>query len=951
MKIYSIPFGADFIEELKKFILQEGTPLGDIAVVFAGKRPSLYLKRRFAEHIKTPFYPPCFFSIEEFIDHIARQRCNDFIDLEYADAIWLLYDTIQSLPVFNGHPFKQKGFGDFFYWGRYILNFIDQLDAENILNSKLRSLEGNAEIGYDVPESVNELLMNLSIVRDGFHETLKNRKYFTRGYKYLCALHAADEIQFDELEKIYFAGLFALTGIEREIIKRIWLKGKGEVILEGNPEEWQILKGLVAYFGGECEAIQCEISKPDRINIHSGFDIHSEILKVYEILKTSGSKKTAVVLPTSESLFPLLTFAVDRVDESYNISLGYPFSRTSVFDLTARILDAQLKRRRDHLYPAKNYLEVILHPFVKNMNRSGDLRTLLLSIEKSLTGDIFQSGIANKPFITLEEIESYCGFRSSASVAEKEIKSAIRNPGYPLAGAAMEEIHRILFRNLEDAKDLYEISESIEEALSFILDNTPVRSYVLSGEIFKQLFESLEGLKETQFCRERFHLDGDENRRALCDFVLLYLKTITLPFETKPVEPLEILGVLETRNIRFDSVIMLDVNEGIMPQPKKIDPLVPIGVYDQLGIPSPEYNEEIFKYHFYRLIASAKDVQLIYIDSEDRQRSRYIEQILWNEEKTKKTLNVIPIDKSLYKINLKPQEVLPEIEKTENVLRLLTTKTYSPTAIDDYIRCPVLFYYHHILNFEEKRVLSEDIDVMDRGNIIHRILYDTFEGFKDKEIASYMYNEILLKMNRAIERNFQDRVVTGDFYLFKRLTEHKLESFLRRNIKNAVRPFTIRYLEETIRNRIDAGSHSINLKGRLDRVDFIPHDNEYILIDYKTGGSKQYPHNIAEKIDLNSIEDIHNTINSFQLPLYLFLFHTTFSIPVKNLNAKLILLKNNDEELLFKGDATDEKAQTLTQYMEGIRTVLRDMLDITKPFRPFDNELCNKCAFSNLCHM
>jgi hypothetical protein len=582
----------------------------------------------------------------------------------------------------------------------------------------------------------------------------------------------------------------------------------------------------------------------------------------------------------------------------------------------------------------------MLHPFVKNLNRGEDLRTLLLNIEKSLTGEFFQSRIANKPFITLDEIET------AARTEPAPQYDAIR----PQAKQSdIIEMHRTLFKNLEEVNDLYEMSQRLEEALTFIFDYSPVRSYVLSGEIYKRLFESLEALKETQFSRERFHDDPDQNRSALCDFVLSYLKTVTLPFETKPVEPLEILGVLETRNIRFDSVIVLDVNEGILPQPKKIDPLVPVGVYDQLGIPSPEYNEEIFRYHFYRLVASAKDVHLLYIDSVDRQRSRYIEQIVWNEEKTKKALNVLPTDKSIYKINLKPREVLPEIEKTGDVLGLLKKKVYSPTAIDDYIRCPILFYYRHILDFEEKKALSEDIDVMERGNLIHRVLCDTFDGFEDREIAPHMYDEVLAKMRNAIEKNFKDRVVTGDFYLFKELAEYKLEMFLRRNVKNAARPFAIRYLEETARTNINTDCYSISLKGRIDRIDFIPPDGEYVMIDYKTGGLKQYPEHALEDIDLCSIEDIHATVNSFQLPLYVFLFHSAFSVPVSKLNAKLILLKNNDEELLFKGDAAEEKEQILGAYMEGVQTVLRDMLDISKPFRSFDQGLCNSCTFNNLC--
>jgi ATP-dependent helicase/nuclease subunit B len=953
MKAYWIPFGADFIEELRRFIERGGTPLDGIAVVFGGKRPSLYLKRRLADEHGGPFSSPGFFSMEEFVDRLARSKYYDFADLHDNDAIWLLYTTIHSLPAFDGHPFRQKGFGEFFHWGRHILNFIDQLDSEGVANGRLHSLEENAEIGYDVPKNINDLLLKLSILRDGFHQTLAERKLFTKGYKYLSALDVVKEAHTTEasggalpgeFDKVYFAGLFALTGVERKIVKNICLKGVGEFIIEGNPEEWPILQGLISYFHAECEKIECDTSTSDRISIHSGFDIHSEVIKVYEILKNKASSKTAVVLPTSEPLFPLLTFAVDRIEERYNISLGYPLSRTSVFDLVAAIVDAQMNQRKGHIYSAKNYLGIVLHPFVKNLSLVEDFRGLLLNIEKSLTGEVFGSTMANKPFVTLDEIEGECRLPSE----EHELTNSKGQEARNYRGA-LAETHRVFFRNFAKVKNLYEFTERIEEALTFIFDYSPVRSYVLSGEIFKQLFESLEELKAAQFSRQGFHEDPGRNRTALCDFILFYLKSISLPFETKPVEPLEILGVLETRNIRFDSVIILDVNEGVLPQPKKIDPLVPVGVYEQLGIPSPEYNEEIFRYHFYRLVASAKEVHLLYIDAPDKQRSRYIEQVIWNEEKTGQMLNLLPIDKSLYKINLKPREVLPEIEKTDHLLGLLRGKAYSPTAVDDYLRCPIFFYYRHILNFEERKALSEDIDVMDRGNIVHSILHDTFEGFTGREIAPYMYDEVLAKMNEAVDKNFNGRVVTGEFYLFKELARYKLEMFLRRNIRNAASPFTIRYLEEALRAGIDIDGSSVILKGRIDRIDFVPRDGEYVIIDYKTGGSKQYPGHILENIDLYSIDDIHSAMNSFQLPIYLFLFHNRFSVPVDRLNAKLVLLKSNDEELLFKGVPPEEREHILADYMEAVKTVLRDMFDKSKPLRSFDRSLCNSCAFSELC--
>jgi hypothetical protein len=158
-KVFSIPFGADFLDALHRLIMEDGKELSSLAIVFAGKRPSLYLKKRFSEGAERPIYSPQFFSIEEFIDFIARKQYPDFTDIEYADAIWLLYQCIQSLPSFAGHPFREKGFGDFFWWGRYLLEFINQLDTENIDNDKLRSLEKNAELGYDVPSFYGTLFI------------------------------------------------------------------------------------------------------------------------------------------------------------------------------------------------------------------------------------------------------------------------------------------------------------------------------------------------------------------------------------------------------------------------------------------------------------------------------------------------------------------------------------------------------------------------------------------------------------------------------------------------------------------------------------------------------------------------------------------------------------------------------------------------------------------------
>ena len=371
--------------------------------------------------------------------------------------------------------------------------------------------------------------------------------------------------------------------------------------------------------------------------------------------RVQRAERTAIVLPSADALFPLLSFAIDRINSPYNISMGYPLSRTSLYDLVLHVLNAQAQKRKNEQYPTAEYLSIMLHPFIKNLDMEGNIRSILAMLESSLSENILESTVANKPFITIDEMETIL-FKNAA------------DPGF-------QKIHHIFFNNFEEVNTLYDYTELLGNLLEFILRHTPLRSYILSGEIFREIYEALETLKNSRFSRTVLDNDDTENRRIICDFIIQHLKSINLPFETKPIEDLEVIGVLESRNIAFDTVIMLDVNEGIMPQAKKINPLIPLGIYDILGIPSPEYNEEIFRYYFYRLIRSARNVHLLYIDSEDKPRSRYIEQLIWEKEQAARTVGALVVDKNTYKINVHLQSIPPSIEKTEKISGILKEKS------------------------------------------------------------------------------------------------------------------------------------------------------------------------------------------------------------------------------------------------------------------------------------
>ncbi|HVN94893.1 MAG TPA: PD-(D/E)XK nuclease family protein, partial [Syntrophorhabdaceae bacterium] len=204
---------------------------------------------------------------------------------------------------------------------------------------------------------------------------------------------------------------------------------------------------------------------------------------------------------------------------------------------------------------------------------------------------------------------------------------------------------------------------------------------------------------------------------------------------------------------------------------------------------------------------------------------------------------------------------------------------------------------------------------------------------------------------RVTERQFELRQTSGDYYLFKKLSAFKLESFLKKNVDQAEEPFVIKSLEMKVEEIMDVGAHPIRIKGRIDRIDYGQQTGVYTIMDYKTGGAKQYSQNIVKRTDFQSMQSIHEEVNSFQLPLYVYLFAKCFSIPLEKTEASLILLRNNEREDLFGGLALEEKQILFSSYMDGVATVIKDILDPAKPFAPFDADSCKTCEFSGLCHM
>lgn len=933
-----IPFQSDLIDEVAGMIADRPGGIENVTIVFPGRRPSLYLKENLARRTGGAFFSPACFSFEDFIDHLARRKFPAREDIDGIDAIWLIFTLITTLPAFDGHPFRTKNFGEFSGWGAHLLHFIERLDMEDIDNEALVNVERNAAIGYDIPESVNELLANISVLRQEFHAALAARSWFTRGTKHLAAAQEAKTAVNLDDGHVLFAGVFGLTGTEKSIVRSLWDAGRCDVLVSGSLDEWPLLNDLASYLKATPEIMEEREVRRPVIHLHSGHDTHSEALEAYRIIREGPPGPWAVILPAPESLFPVLNLVADRVDTPCNISLGYPMERTALFGLIRNILDAACGLRPDGLYPISLYLDVVLHPFVKNMFPGTDLRRLLLYVERSLSGDAGDASLAGRSGILPDEIEAFVSTPGSGDFDAGSVN-------------ALKKIHTLLFRNLAQSATVHEVAMNLEYILEAVLDATEIRSYALSGPIFTNLFRTLEALKRTLFAQEVLSGNPVKNVQALHEIVLGRLTMADIPFDTHPIEELEILGMLEARTISFERLVMLDVNEGVLPGPRQVNPVVPIGVFETLGIPTPEFSEAIYRYNFYRLIGSAREVHLVFRGSVDRQRSRYIEEIVWHEEKQQKTLNVMPVGQTIVPVNLK-RDILPSaIKKTPSGISALSVRGFSPSMLDAYIACPLFFYFTRLIGLKEHEGFSTDIDATSRGDIIHRILYDTFLPLQGMPLTRDMEDTILVSLDRALGKYFTESSNSGEYYLFRRMAQYKLRSFVKAHLKNCEGPFVVQYLEEKLAAPFLVDGVPVNLSGKVDRIDCDATGEAFTVNDYKTGGARgQYPAGVLKKTDFLDIASIHEHVHSFQLPVYINIFSAAKGVPIENISARLILLGKNTEEQFYK-PRQDSRPELIAAYTEGIRTVISHMLNPDVPFAAFDTKKCMGCSVRDMCHV
>lgn len=940
-------------------------------VVFPGKRPAHFLRKVLAKKERCSFVPPRTFSMDEFIDHLYGDRMGlDGKRLEAIDAVSLLYDIQRgSMDRLGAEDFLAPD--AFFALGMKIFHDIEELCIEGVEPAAVREIDALAE--EKIPAPMAKRLQTLSHFYETFYKMADERRYSTRSSRYRAVAEALkrtmddgrrtidektrnvktdERIEIVPFGKIIFAGFFALTEMEKRIFRAFMQKenvillfqdGQGMeerlsdmgISVELNDERWTIDDG------------QKNGSPPGpEIHCYKSPDGHGQVFGVGTLLKEKIDRgqhldeKTVIVLPSPDALFPLYHQALSLLPmDGYNISLGYPLQRTPIFSFFRSLMELAVSMEGDRLY-VPYYLKFILHPYTKNIyfrERADLTRMLFHAVEECLTVQ------KRRKFLSLYEIEE------DESVSELIIEKILDGePGITLKMMKehLRAIHLNTIGRMKSFENVSHFADELKRVMEYIYKESTASLHPFFYPYAQSFVSHLDLLSRSLMREIKFERTG-----SYFNLFKKYLATGHTPFLGTPLQGVQILGFLETRNLKFEEVFFLDANEGVVPETRREDSLLPVRARTLLRLPTHQDRERLMAHYFDVLIQGARKVHLFYVENDEKERSRFVERLLWEKQKKERRTDDRGYVKTIqYAVTLKEKNPRP-VEKSEEMIRFLREYSFSASSLDNYLSCPLKFYYERVLGLREKEAVSEEIEGEEIGSFVHEVLFDYFKGRVGRFLSERDIDPD--EMEKTVHHRFAEHYgadPTGEAYLLKRQMEKHLKDFLRDYQMPKCREGSVRILG--LEQRLDVSRNSFKLNARLDRVE--ERKGKTTIIDYKTSGAKTYLSINFNRLDFGNRTSWSEAIPTVQLPFYLITYSTATGKKAEDMESLFLLvgrsmIDSSIELPLFRDGS--ESAEQFKMLHEVIFGLLREIVDKGKPFVPTVSlkDHCPYCPYRDLC--
>ncbi len=973
-------------------------------VVFPEKRPAYYLRKALAERERTSFIPPVLDSMDGFVNRVYEERLGIGGRLiDPLDAVALLFEIHRQEGGFGsasstpgsgvlgetwdrggpaggsqgGGKKKRGALGhdhflsadSFFPLGMKIYHDLEELCLAGARTSDIRELDLSREFEEKISPEARGRLQSLAAFYEKFYAVVGERGYSTPGSRSRAVLDGLRPELFTDIEKIIFAGFYSLTKVERQIIRTMmnWencslllMKGRG-------------LESLLAELGPEgvalIERAQEEI-EPE-IEFYKSPDTHGQIFAFNKAMEEklrdrALGEKQAVILPAAETLFPLYQQTLTALDDDdYNISMGYPLSRTPIYTFFDQLMELVQSRDEDGRLYGPHYLRFVLHPYTKNIyfpagtgteagggeeEKRADLTRILFH---AIEGEMTQGRRRTKSFWKLDEIES----DAAVGEAVEEMLKGVENP--PEAASLMEHLRSIhantigLFGEIRNVGDF---AAKMARVLDYVYENSTARLHHFFHPFAEAFTRQLDGLGKSLLEGMEF-----EDRGGYFNLFRKVVASGTVPFEGTPLRGLQVLGFWEARCIPFEDVSIMDVNEDVLPSFRREDTLLPFAARKRLGLPTYQENERRMEYYLDTLVRGARKVRLFFVENNDKERSRFVEKLVWERQKRERERTADKYVKTIqYRVALTRGET-PPVEKSGGVAEFLRGIKFSATALDMYLRCPLQFYYSRVLGIEEKEEIGEQMEKKDIGSFVHNVLEEYFRKFAGRAVRERDLD--IGELDRIIGRKFEESYggdMAGSAYLLKLQVERHLEEFVAnyqipviRDLAKQGKPLVILGLEQFVEAEISGGK--FELSARLDRSE--KRGDDIYILDYKTGASEKSVGINFKKLEPDNRESWSEAIGSVQIPFYNLVYSRALDLPRERVQSRFLMLGKSHlspkiEYSPYDTEDVGARREQIGMMEHIIVGLIREIIDPARPFEPTGDaaRTCPACPYGYICN-
>lgn len=1007
-------------------IEQHGTEgLRNICVVMPTRRSCQVLRHLLIRQKVAADSLPSIRTIDDFVTETTQMDVSSSIVL-----LLELFDVFRKIdPEIKLEKFTS--------WGYVLLKDFEQIDrnmvdAKNLFNnlSDIKNIERWSLGAQQITSKISKYFKLWESLQETYHQfqerlTFNGQAYMGMLYRKLA--NEAEEllVQSSIYEKYVFIGFNALTKAEETIFKHLIKKGKAEVFWDTDNYYMRdgienkagvFLKKYKKQWAGNSWNFQgnylAESHKEVQIISVANASLQgratNQLLENWAInpLKTkdngqsSMNSETAIVLADENMLVPLI-HSLGKAYAGMNITMGLALRNSALFNLIDALFEQNQtkirvlkegeqantegeKPEKISKFSYRSITKLLNHPFIRQFERKTETE---ITEEGDSRPGFIQEVIRfinknNQIFLSQEELLDF-----TETPLFKEDKTDDELARIHQQAPLFRQLFEILFGSWKNALDTIQCFEKLMSLLNFETNQFEIKY----AEQFREILKDLQF-----FIRTR---RGFISIHTFKIFLYQAFREAKVAFDSEKETSLQVLSLVETRNLDFKNVILLSVNETILPKSKKNNSFIPFDVAQSYGMPTYQDQEAILSYHFYRLLQRANQVAILHVSPSDTysgfEKSRLVLQLEHDLARYNTDIHVRNQVGKLRKSEEYEEQGLV-IQKNSQVMDKLLKKFeegLSPWHINAFISCSLKYYFNQIAEIGNSIVVEESLGADKFGSMIHEILEDIYRELsaKHREIeAKHIEAELPEVQNRVNEKFLQEEYAnylqTGANFITKKLTKNFVTNFLNNQIKEAKEngvPFEILSLENKNRweepheafspvlstkfeAEVNGQNTEVKIKGITDRIDKI--GEKVRIIDYKTG--------LVEKKDVKlSNDDLERLVSDTkadkvrQLWLYKYIlsklivekgeyyigeYKLTDKEPI---SAGIYSLRNLKEGLLeLKSTVKNQElfSETLHEYVHKsemyLQEIIHNMADEKQPIeRTEDINTCTYCAYKGIC--